>query len=153
MLRVALNGGRVAYTSEDFQSDADKWATFGVRTIGRRRHAFYRVYGIDSKNYGVDVQALDLVLCAGGQAVFIAGYGSDSAPGAPLTYDVRISDGPDSLLLARGPTIEPGTLRATPGRIAWMDAGSLRHFSTTCAKPAVSVAVPRLTVDDVFGEP
>lgn len=111
------------------------------------------MYGSDSQKYGADVQALDLVPCAGGQAVFIAGYGSDSAPGAPPTYDVRISDGRDSLLLARGPAIKPGTLRATPGRIAWMDGGSLRHFSTTCARPAASIAVPLLTFDDIFGPP
>lgn len=154
VLRVALNGRRVAYSWEQNQAFGGNYAGFNVRYIGSRRDGFRRVYDGARRVGGqaADPQARDFVLCGGGQLAFIAGYRSQSPAGAAAEYEVRVSKGRHTVLLDAGPGVQPGTLRASSGRISWMNDGSARRATTTCVRPVRSVAVPRLTADQLFGD-
>lgn len=154
VLRVALNGRRVAYSWEQNQAFGGNYAGFNVRYIGSRRDGFRRVYDGARRAAGqaADPQARDFVLCGGGQLAFIAGYRSQPPAGAAAEYDVRVSKGRHTVLLDAGPGVQPGTLRASSGRISWMNDGSARRAATTCVQPVRSVAVPRLTADQLFGD-
>ena len=154
VLRVALNGRRVAYSWEQNQGFGGNYAGFNVRYIGLRRDGFRRVYDGAARAPGqpTDPQARDFVLCAGGQLAFIAGYRSQTPSGAPAEYEVRISKGRHTVLPDAGPHVQPGTLRASSGRISWTSDGSARQTATTCARPVRAVVVPRMTVAQLFGE-
>ena len=154
VLRVALNGRRVAYSWEQNQAFGGNYAGFNVRYIGSRRDGFRRVYDGARRAGGqpADPQARDFVLCAGGQLAFIAGYRSETPSGAPADYEVRVSRGRHTVLLDAGPDLQPGTLRASSGRVSWMNGGSARQTATPCVRPMRSVAVPRMTVDQLFGD-
>lgn len=153
VLRVALNGRRVASSWEQNQPFGGNYAGFNVRYIGSRRDGFRRVYDGARRAAGqpADPQARDFTLCAGGQLAFIAGYRSETPSGARAEYEVRVSKGRGTVLLDAGPSVRPGTLRASSGRLSWMNDGSARQ-APTCLRPMTSVAVPRLTADQLFGE-
>ena len=154
VLRVALNGRRVAYSWEQNQFFGGSYAGFNVRYIGLRFDGFRRVYDGAARALGqpADPQARDFVLCAGGQLAFIAGYRSTTPSGAPAEYELRLSKGRHTVLLDSGPNVRPGTLRASSGRISWTSDGSARQTATTCVRPMRAVVVPRMTVDQLFGE-
>lgn len=154
VLRVALNGRRIAYSWEQNQAFGGNYAGFNVRYIGSRRDGFRRVYDGARRAAGqpADPQARDFELCAGGQLAFIAGYRSQTPSGAPAEYEVRVSKGRQTVLLDAGPNVQPGTLRASSGHISWMNDGLERQAATTCVRPMRAVAVPRLTADQLFGE-
>ena len=154
VLRVALNGRRVAYSWEQNQAFGGNYAGLNVRYIGSRRDGFRRVYDSASRAAGqpTDPQARDFVLCAGGQLAFIAGYRSQTPSGAPAEYELRVSKGRHTVLLDAGPGVQPGTLRASSGRLSWINDGSAIQTATQCERPMKSVAVPRMTVDQLFGD-
>lgn len=154
VLRVALNGRRVAYSWEQNQGFGGNYAGFNVRYIGLRRGGFRRVYDGAGRALGqpADPQARDFVLCAGGQLAFIAGYRSATPSGAPAEYELRVSKGRHTVLLDAGPDVQSGTLRASSGRLSWTSDGSARQTATTCVRPMRAVAVPRMTVDQLFGD-
>jgi hypothetical protein len=152
LLRVAINGSRVAYTHEFFSQD-EHYVSFEVRNAKRPANRFERVYQLGSvNNQGRDHEAFDLALCASGQIVFIVGKRVGTDQGPPATYEVRISRGRRTRLLDEGSTIQPGTLRATADRISWINARAVRSTSTRCSSPTQSVPTPKLTSDQIFGE-
>lgn len=137
VLRVALNGRRVAYSWEQDQTFGGNYAGFNVRYIGSRRDGFRRVYDGAGRAAGqaADPQARDFVLCAGGQLAFIAGYRSEMPSGAAAENEVRVPNGRHTVLLDAGPNVQPGTLRVSSGRISWMNNGSARQAATTAHDP------------------
>ncbi len=150
VLRVAVDGRFVASSSENFSDGFDDVA-FSVRDARRHRTTFLRFYPSGSvAGRARQAEAFDLVLCRGGRVAFLVGFRSDSS-GPIESYEVRRSSGRHTVLLARSVDIEPGSLRATPGRIAWRASGVKATAAAPCKAPSTSVAVPKLTVDEVFG--
>jgi len=147
--RVALNRGAFMVTDEGVGGEHDG-DSVAIRVVDVWSHRTRFSYG---EYYPVDRVPVTgaAALCGNGRAAFIFEHRRSVGQGPQRDFQVRLSRARRTVLLARGSAIDPTSLTASDRELRWRDGVIPRATRVDCPSPRQAVAVPRLTVDEVFG--